>query len=711
MICVLANRCIQLKKLMKKKLHISFSLKLAFSALLFLCLSTYSLQAQCTGPAGDCDGDGIADSVDDDDDGDGILDVDEGFCAARIQTRQWTVNGGTATYSYQNGLVARMVVSGGQTFSSGNFNSNGQGFWSENLAGATSLQNDFQWNETLTISFLDSSGNLVVVDKPIIHFDRIGGRSGDTQNSARITIQNAGVTWSKIAGTDDFLVTSTTVKDAGANSGSDYNYTAESSQDDRSGTAAGSLQINQSVSQITLLFLQEGPVGAGDGMEFIVFACKELDTDGDGIPDYQDLDSDNDGCGDSPNTKITGKVFNDANKDGTDDSESGVQGVNVKIYEDKDGDGTVSGGDNLVSTETTDANGNFSYTVTAGEQKIVADDFTGNVFSGSNNNSGDTNWANNSWIRDGFSGDSGDVQLTYPYWDSDFNFNDYVVQLDSNDAGFYRLIDLSQATSATLTFQYDNDDSSMDGGESLLVQIDPENDGTYTTIQTINSLGRNREIPVTSVSIDLKDYINLPSSANTRIRFVTGSSTTNRNGEDWWIANVAVTMQVGVTKFVVETDANSYPAGFVINTDNIETADFGNGACDDQGNSFGLYLPIADLSITKKVSNATPEVDDIVIYTIALKNSGPESATGVTVKDLLPVGVTYSAPNSTIPANTTYNSGTGIWDLSALTITKGQTITLKIAAKVVNTGQLIMNTTEIVTSNLFDNDSNPNSGN
>ena len=120
---------------------------------------------------------------------------------------------------------------------------------------------------------------------------------------------------------------------------------------------------------------------------------------------------------------------------------------------------------------------------------------------------------------------------------------------------------------------------------------------------------------------------------------------------------------------------------------------------------------LIDLNVIKTVDKVVPKKGQTIIFTIQLKNSGGLSATGVKVKDLLPAGLTYNAGSSTIPINTTYTPNTGIWDLSAISIAKNQTIELKIAATVTTTGAIITNTTEIFSANETDKDSTPNSNN
>ena len=78
---------------------------------------------------------------------------------------------------------------------------------------------------------------------------------------------------------------------------------------------------------------------------------------------------------------------------------------------------------------------------------------------------------------------------------------------------------------------------------------------------------------------------------------------------------------------------------------------------------------------------------------------------------MLPSGLLYDVSNSTIPAGTTYDDFTGIWDLSAVTITNGATYTLEIAGKITPACGDITNVAEIISSNKIDPDSTFNNGN
>jgi uncharacterized repeat protein (TIGR01451 family) len=89
----------------------------------------------------------------------------------------------------------------------------------------------------------------------------------------------------------------------------------------------------------------------------------------------------------------------------------------------------------------------------------------------------------------------------------------------------------------------------------------------------------------------------------------------------------------------------------------------------------------ADLSVAQSVNNSTPSVNDSVVFTIAVRNTGPDTATSVIINDDLPAGLTYVSDTG----GGTYNSSTGEWTISSLTPGPSPVV-LKITAKVITTG-------------------------
>jgi large repetitive protein len=111
---------------------------------------------------------------------------------------------------------------------------------------------------------------------------------------------------------------------------------------------------------------------------------------------------------------------------------------------------------------------------------------------------------------------------------------------------------------------------------------------------------------------------------------------------------------------------------------------------------------IADLSLTKAVSSATPNVGSNVTFTVVVSNAGPDGATGVVVADKLPAGLSFV---SAAPSQGSYDAATGDW--AAGSIANGANATLLIVAKVTGL-TAITNTAEVKQSRQFDPNSTPN---
>lgn len=83
--------------------------------------------------------------------------------------------------------------------------------------------------------------------------------------------------------------------------------------------------------------------------------------------------------------------------------------------------------------------------------------------------------------------------------------------------------------------------------------------------------------------------------------------------------------------------------------------------------------PVADLSVNKSISIASPSAGDTISFTITVLNNGPSNATGVTVTDVLPNGYSYVSSSATLGA---YSNGSGIWSVGALNNSASQILTI-----------------------------------
>ncbi len=108
---------------------------------------------------------------------------------------------------------------------------------------------------------------------------------------------------------------------------------------------------------------------------------------------------------------------------------------------------------------------------------------------------------------------------------------------------------------------------------------------------------------------------------------------------------------------------------------------------------------VADLDIDKTVNNTTPNVGDIVTFTITVTNMGPDDATGVEVTDNLPSGYTFV---SATPSQGTFIGG--VWTIGNLPFPG--TVTLLINATVNASGNYL-NLAQITDSDQIDIDSDP----
>jgi uncharacterized repeat protein (TIGR01451 family) len=87
----------------------------------------------------------------------------------------------------------------------------------------------------------------------------------------------------------------------------------------------------------------------------------------------------------------------------------------------------------------------------------------------------------------------------------------------------------------------------------------------------------------------------------------------------------------------------------------------------------------ANLLLAKTVNDPTPNVGEIVTYTITLTNNGPDTATNVQTADRLPAGLSFV---SAAPSQGTYDPASGTWTVGTVTTSSPQT--LMIRARVVS---------------------------
>ena len=173
----------------------------------------------------------------------------------------------------------------------------------------------------------------------------------------------------------------------------------------------------------------------------------------------------------------------------------------------------------------------------------------------------------------------------------------------------------------------------------------------------------------------------------------------NHNTGVWSIGtlNVGVRHSFNITTQVVDT-------GKITNEVNITTSTYDTDLTNNYDNETIDVPAIADLEITKLVSNKTPKYGDEIDWTVTVHNKGPNNARNVVVNDKLPAGLVYITHNG--PG--LYDPTQGIWQIGDLGI--DATVTLTITTRVNITNATITNVA-VVTSTTPDNDTSNNEAN
>ncbi len=145
----------------------------------------------------------------------------------------------------------------------------------------------------------------------------------------------------------------------------------------------------------------------------------------------------------------------------------------------------------------------------------------------------------------------------------------------------------------------------------------------------------------------------------------------------WTIGNLNVgsVASLNITALVNRT-------GSIINIANVTGSQFDQNLTNNNA-SATVNVPLAaDIRVTKTVNNAAPNYLGNVVFTVTVTNTGPNNATGVSVSDLLPAGLSWISDNS----GGAYNHVTGLWTIGNLNV--GSVTLLNITALINGTGSM-----------------------
>ena len=218
--------------------------------------------------------------------------------------------------------------------------------------------------------------------------------------------------------------------------------------------------------------------------------------------------------------------------------------------------------------------------------------------------------------------------------------------------------------------------------------------------------------PNTATNVKVEDYLPIGYGS---INNITGGGIYLNDSIEWSID----TLQAGADTTLTFTAIVNAPTGTLNeykNTAQVSKVDQYDGdstpdnddgdQSEDDEDSADINQQEADLSLTKTVSNTTPNVGDQVTFSIQLSNAGPNTATNVKVEDYLPIG--YGSINN-ITGGGIYLNDSIEWSIDTLQAGADTTLTFTAIVRVPR-AQLKehVNEAEVTASDQFDPDSEPN---
>jgi uncharacterized repeat protein (TIGR01451 family) len=302
------------------------------------------------------------------------------------------------------------------------------------------------------------------------------------------------------------------------------------------------------------------------------------------------------------------------------------------------------------------------------------------------------------------------------------NDNDLLFDLGDLASGQTRVVEITVAPSAAGTFfntasittqSYDPD--ATNDSTSLAAEVadlpTPAVDLALTTASPISpvNLGDTISYTLTATNAGSATANNVIVTDNLPLFNVINVSASSSQGFAALDGNGNLVAQLGSLSggqsATINITAKAVGAGDFTNTATITSGeddlDLLNNTLDQDRTVNAIAPSPADLELSKTVSNSNPTIGEIITFTTTLSNKGPGIASGIKVTDLLPIGLTFV---SAAPAQGTYDSRTGIWDVGNMRDNLSRTLQIQAT---VSTGGTFSSKAEVIAVNELDPDSTP----
>ncbi|MGB5179155.1 MAG: DUF11 domain-containing protein [Gammaproteobacteria bacterium] len=142
--------------------------------------------------------------------------------------------------------------------------------------------------------------------------------------------------------------------------------------------------------------------------------------------------------------------------------------------------------------------------------------------------------------------------------------------------------------------------------------------------------------------------------------------------------------------------------GFHIASSNGQNIPAGTKDNMDGPGSNGGSILFSDLAVSKVASSTTVNSGSSFSYSVTITNNGSSDASGVTLSDALPAGVSYV---SAAASHGSYNPSSGLWTVGMLADQAVATLTLNVKADTVSLLTIVTNTADSLALDQADPDS------
>lgn len=357
-------------------------------------------------------------------------------------------------------------------------------------------------------------------------------------------------------------------------------------------------------------------------------------------------------------------VWNDADNSGAFDSgsESGIPDVTVELYTDTDGNGEfTSGTDTFVSSVDTDADGNYLF------ENLFPGDYVVRIPQSEFDPGGD--------LEELSASSTGNDPAPDP--DDDINGDDNGTLLAGQGA-------VTQAVTLAAGSEPDTD-GDTDSNTNLTVDFgffqpvdvqiskvdtaDPVNaGGSFSYTLTVINNG-----PQTATGVVATDI--LPIGVSHVSSSVSQGSVSEASGTV--TANLGTLASGSSATITISVTADDDVVGAITNNASVTSDQFDVVSSNNSTSEETTVVPVIDLAVSKSDGPDPVDAGGLLVYTVLVTNSGPSTASGVMLTDVLPAGVSFLSASTTL-GTVSESGGVVTADIGTLANGASATVTINV---------------------------------